>query len=183
MAMRWDRLFDDLEAQAQAGDQADFEAELVDLIRAERSALSLRERLTADAVQRLRFTLVDGETLGGVVRDAGADWLLLDSGFGDVLLPVNAIAWIGGLGVGAVPDAGRVARTLGLASVLRGLAGDRAGVTIKLRGGLSLTGTIDRVGVDHCDVAVHPLDEPRRASAVSDVHCVPTAAILRIGVA
>ena len=180
--MRWDRLFDDLEAQAQAGDQADFEAELVDLIRAERSAVSLRERLRANAGQRLRCTLIDGETLSGVVRDVGADWLLIDSGFGDVLLPLDAIAWVGGLGTRAVPDAGPVARTLGLAAVLRGLGGDRAGVSIKLRGGLALTGTIDRVGVDHCDVGVHPLDEPRRDSAVSDVHCVPMAAILRIGV-
>ena len=41
-------------------------------------------------------------------------------------------------------------------------------------------GTIDRVGRDHVDLAVHDRGEPRREGAVREVRIVPLAALLLV---
>jgi hypothetical protein len=66
-----------------------------------------------------------------------------------------------------------------LTPVLRVLARDRTVTTIVLADGVVLTGTIDRVGTDYLDLAEHPLDEPRRASAIRGIR---TLALSRVAV-
>jgi hypothetical protein len=182
-AVRWDWLFGDLEAQLEADDRAGFEAELGDLVRAERAAISLRDRLLAHVGCDVALHLVGGgEQARGAVLDVGADWVLLRSAAGDVLVPAGSVAAVAGLSRSAVSDGGRPARALRLNAVLRGLAGDRSPVTVELDGGVTLSGTIDRVGADHVDLAVHPLDEPRRQESVAGIRTLVTAAIVRITV-
>jgi hypothetical protein len=181
-AVRWDWLFGDLEAQFEADDRAGFEAELGDLVRAERAAISLRDRLRAHVGCDVVLHLVGGEPAPGAVLDVGADWVLLRSAAGDVLVPAGSVVAVAGLSRSAVSDAGRPARALRLNAVLRGLAGDRSPVTVELDGGVTLGGTIDRVGADHVDLAVHALDEPRRQESVAGIRTLVTAAIVRITV-
>ena len=68
----------------------------------------------------------------------------------------------------APPPAGALTDRLGLPFVLRDLCRRRRGVEVVTRQG-TVTGTLDRVGRDHVDLAVHPLDRWRRADAVAQV--------------
>ena len=182
-AMRWDRLFGDLEAQMEAGDRAAFEAELSDLVRAERAAVRLVDRLRAHVGCDVVLHLVAGDPARGALLEVGADWVLLRSSVNDVLVPSAAVAGVSGLSRSAVNDDARAGRLLRLTTVLRGLAGDRSRLAVELAGGVTLHGTIDRVGADHVDLAVHALDEPRRQASVAGARTLVTAAILRITVA
>ena len=65
--------------------------------------------------------------------------------------------------------------TLGF--VLRDLVRRRVGVAVHLRSGRSLTGTIDRAGADHLDIALHEPGAPRRASEVTGHRLVPFDAL------
>ncbi len=182
ITVRWDALFADLEAAAEAQNRLAFEADLADQVRAERAAITLTDRLRAQTGSRLACHLVDGDWIEGVLVDAGADWLLLRSGPGgrrQCLVPVLAIGSLTGLSRGAAAP-GVVARRLRLSVVLRALATARATVAMRLRSGQTLVGTIDRVGADHVDLALHPADEPRRQDAVLGVRAVPLAAMLLI---
>lgn len=179
--MRWEELFTDLEAQLEAGRRWADAGEVGDLVRAERATLTLVDRLRAHLGQTLAWYLEDGEHAEGPVSarlaDLGADWVLIGRSGGELLLPLAAVRGVGGLSRSAEPDRGEVARRLGLGVVLRGLARDRSAVAVRMAGSGTLTGTIDRVGADHLDLAVHPADEPRRGAAVRDLRCLRLAAI------
>jgi hypothetical protein len=92
------------------------------------------------------------------------------------------VQYISGLTRFTAPEAGVVARRLGIGVVLRGLSRDRALVRVLLLGDQAVIGTIDRVGADHFDVAMHPDDEPRRERAVLEVRCVLFPAVMWIAV-
>jgi hypothetical protein len=175
--VRWEQLFADLEASLDAEDRAQFDAEVADLARAERAALTLADRIRAHAGGRLRLHLLDGDAVQGSVSEVGADWVLVTGATGAVLVPLAAVVGVEGLSRAATA-AGRV--RLGLGVALRALARDRCYVRIRLRGVGDIGGTIDRVGADHLDLAVHPADEPRRVGAVSSVRTLPLAAILAV---
>lgn len=181
--MRWEQLFDDLEARFDAEQRAAVEADLADLIRAERSQVALLDRLRAHLNEPLVCSFgPEVAVLSGDLADLGADWLLVDSGWAQTLVPLSALQYVSGLSAAAVPDRRVVARKLGLNSVLRGLARDRALLGIRLRAGELLTGTLDRVGADHVDVAVHPDDVPRRNRSVSGMRTVLTQAVVSVSV-
>jgi hypothetical protein len=76
---------------------------------------------------------------------------------------------------------------LGLAFVLRDLCRRRSGVDLVLAsasaGSTSLSGTIDRVGHDHFDLAVHDPGTPRRESLVSSIRLVPLSQLLLVRLA
>jgi hypothetical protein len=86
-----------------------------------------------------------------------------------VLAP--AVVAVRGLGRAAESPAaaGEAAARLDLGYILRAVARDRCAVEVTMRDGAVLTGTIDRVGADHLDLAEHPLDAPRRDPAGSRV--------------
>lgn len=187
--MRWDRFFDDLEDQL----SSEWEAERVALdTEAERLRLSrvtLRERLTSlaadGAASEASVELCDGTVLRGTVRAVGGDWVAfsLAAARGGALVPLHAIAWLG------MPEADllRSARPLATRStlsdritfgfVVRDLGRRRSGVEVHLAGGRGLTGTVDRAGVDHLDLALHEAGAPRRADAITGHRIVPFAAI------
>jgi hypothetical protein len=175
--MRWDALFADLEAAAEAQDRLEYEAEVADQARAEYAAVRLVDRIRAQVGQPLTCQLVDGRRLEGTVDDVGPQWLLLGTTRGQVLAPVHALVAVDGPGRSvALPD-GEVGRRLGLGVVLRGLAVRRVPVRLTLADRTTLTGTVDRVGADHLELAVHAVDAPRRASAVTGIRLVPFGAV------
>lgn len=191
--MRWDNLFDDLEGQL----ENELNAEDLEL-RAEEERLrlgrlSLRQRLTAVSRgpgrhQGTRILLVGGESLLLRPTTFGRDWLaadLLDAGRGDpqCLLPFTAIAAVilhpEQVPVSLEPEAEATARLvdrIGLPFVLRDLCRRRKILDIQTALG-TVTGTIDRVGREHLDLAVHARGTARRAAEVQQYRIVPLSQI------
>lgn len=196
--MRWDNLFDDLEGQL----EQELNAEEVDL-RAEEERLrlgrlSLRNRLTSlsgsnapAGAQLLQVVLVSGETVTVRPTAFGRDWLAADliaataplavpAGV-QCVLPLAAIAGVM-LGRGQVEaslqaeseSAARIVDRIGLPFVLRDLCRRRKALELHTSAGV-LAGTIDRVGRDHIDLAVHAPGTLRRSREIAYVRIVPLA--------
>jgi len=178
--MRWQALFDDLEAQAAEADAAELWAEVADRSRTERGRVRLVDRLAPGVGHPLSLAARGAGSVHGRLVDTGPDWLLLEEpGVRELLIPLTAVLSVSGVGLrSAVPGSeGKVVRRLDLRWALRGLARGRVGVQVVLVDGTSLAGTVDHVGADHVDVAEHAAGEARRSSAVRQVRLVPLTAI------
>jgi hypothetical protein len=178
--MRWDRLFDDLQAQLDAEGQRELDLEVSDRTRRERAQVGLHERLIAHRGLGLELRLAAGVQIGGTVADVGSDWLLVqDRGDRGSLVPFGAIVSINGLGVRAAAGPGvAMAKRFGLGFALRGLSRDRSAVSLADIGGSVTTGTIDAVGADALDLSEHPGDMARRAENIVARRVVPFTAIV-----
>jgi hypothetical protein len=182
-AMRWDALFDDLEAQTAALEHAERAAEVEERTRGEVGGLGLVDRARAAVGTPLRVRLLGGVALTGRLGRIGPDWLLIDEDGGrETVVAIAAIAGVRGLGrYSAVPGtAGIVASRIGMRQVLRGIARDRSAVRLQLTDGTTVDATLDRVGADFVEVATHAAAEPRRRQDVRDVELVPLAAIAAV---
>ena len=178
--MRWQALFDDLEAQLAAADAAELQAEVADRTRREAGLVALVDRLRAAVGHPVGVAVTAAGTVHGRLLDAGPDWLLVEEdGRREVLIPLPSVLGVTGLGSRTDPPGaeGEVGRRLDLRWALRGLARNRAGVSVVLQDASVVTGTLDRVGADHLDVAEHPPGEARRPGAVRQVRLVPLGAI------
>ena len=195
--MRWENLFDDLESQLEQG----LSAEEVDL-RAEEERLRLgrlgmRDRLVAlhSAGGDIHVVLANEQPL--VVRPLafGRDWLsgaLVEQTRRkpQCILPIAAIAALTlsreQVTASVDPPAAEhrtpnLADRLGLPFVLRDLCRRRSAVRVTT---MQAThhGTIDRVGRDHLDLAMHLPGDARRESAISQYRVVPFEQLLLIQV-
>jgi hypothetical protein len=179
--MRWNELFEDLEAQLDEADARELAGEVADRTRREIARLTIVDRLRAALGVDLTLTLVDGRRLRGDVSSVGPDWVLLGGDrLPEVLVSLAAVATVTGMPGQAVDPAGvgEVEKRAGLAFALRRLARDRAPVQVAVAGGAVLTGTIDRVGADYVEMAEHALDDPRRRELVQAARLVPLAALM-----
>ncbi|MBV9594889.1 MAG: hypothetical protein JO147_13965 [Actinobacteria bacterium] len=170
--MRWENLFDDLEARAEALEAAQREVEIHDRTRVEVSRVPLIDRLRPAVSALVRMQCEGGAVVRGRLTRVGSDWALVNAEAGrEVLVRLAAVVAISGLvRLTAAPRAtAAVESRLGVAHVLRGIARDRSAVRLSLVDGSALTGTIDRVGVDFCELAVHAQGELRRAREVQEV--------------
>lgn len=176
--MRWQALFADLEAQAAALDAADLASEVADRTRRETALLPLVARLRPAQGHSLALTVEGSGALGGQLLDMGPGWLLLDAAeSGEVLVPMSAVLTVSGLGRWAEDDTSEVARRLDLRWALRQLARSRSAVRLTTRDGAVISGTVDRVGADHLDLATHATGVPRRVREVRQVITIPLAAL------
>jgi hypothetical protein len=178
--MRWEELFDDLEAQLAAAEAAELAREVAERSRIAVGELRVVDRIVGSVGHPVVVTVLGCGVVRGVLRDAGNDWLLLEEhGQREVLIATAAVLGITGLGAASqVPGSeGEVGRRLDLRRALRGLARSRTGVGLRLVDGSAVAGTIDRVGADHVELAEHPAGEARRAGAVRQVRLVPLTAV------
>jgi hypothetical protein len=92
------------------------------------------------------------------------------------------VTGIGGLArISTVPGTlDAVTARLGLWFVLRRIARDRSPVSLQLTDGTTLAATLDRVGADFVEAAMHAPGEPRRVTAVRDGLLVPMAALVAV---
>lgn len=174
--VRWQDLFADLEAQLLADQRRELQAEIADRTRRERAEVTVLDRAARSMGIALTVATPAG-SVRGTLDDLGKDWLLVqEEGRHAALVPLTAVTAIVGLGSRSDDDRG-MGRRFGLGVALRAVARDRASVAIHdVAGGLA-TGTIDKVGADHLDLAEHPADAVRRAGALTGHRVIPFAAI------
>lgn len=179
--MRWQRLFDDLEAQLAEEDRAGVRSQVADRTRRERASVTFVERLAAQSGP-VELLLLGGRRAQGRVEDLGRDFLVLAQEDGrQRLVPIASVVAATGLSrLAAAPSTVTAVRRFGLGYALRALSRDRATVAIDDVLGRTLTGTLDAVGSDWVDVGEHPTDAPRRAENVVATRTVPFAAIIAV---
>jgi hypothetical protein len=197
--MRWDNLFDDLESQL----EQELTAEEIDLQAEEErlrlARLGIRDRLRSLASgaapddRALHLHLADGSRATILAATFGRDWLAgelleesgrrpqciiaLDAVDGVVLARDQVLASLDRSGGDEPPSA--LSARLGLPFVLRDLCRRRQPVEVRVRDG-RLFGTIDRVGRDHIDLAVHEPGMARRESAVAEYRIVRMGQIVLV---
>jgi len=195
-SMRWERLFQDLEDQL----DREADAELEDIARDEErlriARLPLIERVREFQGQPgsapVLSISVSQLVLDCTVIRCGRDWMLVQvhgpaALAGTALMPVAAMksVRIHALGVSQVtrPKSGEASVRPGALSsdiafsfVLRDLCRRRRHVTLRCDFD-EISGTIERVGKDHLDIAIHSAGLPRTADAVSHFEIVPLARI------
>lgn len=180
-AMRWDALFGDMEAQLSASDRLLQESEITERSRADVAGAQLADRLRASVGLRVVVHLNTGSVFDGTLGHVGGESLVINDQLHQVLIPYAAVSRYEGVGRFSLPEPSSVRRKIGLASALRGLARDRAALSVYLAGGTpqaaGLNGVIDRVGRDYFDLAITRPGEPRRAGNVSQVASVPFSSL------
>jgi hypothetical protein len=178
--MRWELLFSDLEAQLDALDIAERGGEVDERARIELGRVRLVDRLVAATGLSVRVRCLSGVSVSGTLARVGAQWMLVDESAGrQALVALSAVTTVSGAGrfAAAADSMGAVESRLGLAHVLRGIARDRSMVRLDLTDGAALDGTIDRVGADFVELAMHAPGELRRRTEVRDVAVAALAAI------
>ncbi|MGY6497574.1 MAG: hypothetical protein ACXIUP_05035 [Microcella sp.] len=184
--MRWDHLFDDLAGQLEHELTAG-EAELQkEEERLRLGRLGVRERIVAlkrtrdPALNELGLVLRNGARVRLKPLTVGRDWMAGDLDGRDdaqAVVPFDAIESITlrdeQVPPSLLPDDSKpdLSSRLGLSFLLRDLCRRRVAVRIDTLGS-SVTGTIDRVGRDHIDLAEHDLDTPRRRDEVRGLRLV-----------
>jgi hypothetical protein len=190
--MRWDNLFSDLEsqlAQELTAEEADLQAEEE---RLRLARLGIRDRLFAlhrsasgASMRTIRLELSDGLHIDVEPSSFGRDWFsgrLVTEGArtSECIVPIEAVTSVSlrreqvavSLDQSAPEETpAALSARLGLGVVLRDLCRRRHPITIHRRAG-SIHGTIDRVGRDHLDIAVHEAGAPRRQTGVSEFRIV-----------
>lgn len=177
--MRWESLFADLEAQFEAESARDRMNEVQEIVRIERARQTMLQRLERHLGTRVDLQLLGAERLSGDLSSIGRDWLMLAHGGTEELIPFRAVAWWRALAATRGTENG--GRLVVFSQVLRVLVRDRARVGIGgIDGQLLATGTLDQVGQDFVEVALHVQDEFRRGPALMGRSLIPFSAIARV---
>lgn len=193
--MRWDNLFDDLEGQL----EQELSAEELD-VRAEEERLrlgrlALRDRILAASgdTDGIRVFLKTGTPVTLRPLTFGRDWFSADvlddsSRKAQAVVPIASIGAVAftprqsALSLAAAPSESSptsLPARLTLSFVLRDLCRRRSAVEVLTPLG-AVHGTIDRIGRDHLDLAVHEPGEARRQSAVLHSRVLPFSEVLLV---
>lgn len=174
--MRWEALFEDLEAQLEAAAAREKTSEIQEAVRIERARETLIERLTPQLNAQVEIGLLGGEKIHGQLAALGTDWFMLRRGESEELIPLAALgSWLQ-RSPGEREDSRRV--RAGLGQALRALVRDRARVSVGgIDGSLLASGTLDQAGKDFVEIALHARDEYRRTPAVLGRALVPLASV------
>jgi hypothetical protein len=179
--VRWDALFEDMEAQLAAADQLALESEISERVRMDQSAVEFVDRLRGQVGNTLRFRLQGAVAFTGRLSQVGTGWLTLDAGMRSVLVVQDSVQYVEGLNRSTAVAPAMAKRRLGLGAAFRALARDRAEVQVYLcDDGGRISGTIDRVGRDFIEMAVLPVGEVRRPGQVGTVWAIPFASVAAV---
>lgn len=182
--MHWDRFFEDIESQLAAEWETERAALDTEAERLRVARLDLRTRLRAAAAERATVTVDVGvDAARGRLVIAGADWVGVETDEGALAaVPMSSCVAVGvehaallrsALDVPVDPLTARI----GFGFLCRDLARRRVVVSVLGSDGTARTGTIDRAGADHLDLAMHDPDAPRRAASVRGFRMVPFSAV------
>lgn len=179
--MRWSDFFADLESQLQFEQWHAVEQEAAELTRGMWADITLMDRLRPALGQSIRLILQDGRMHQVTLQAVGPTWVGGLDEAGAVMIPGEAILAVDAdLRRAHIPIKPlRAGPTI--SAVYRGLARRREALQVVSRDGTVLAeGTIDRVGKDHIDVALHARDEFRRAAAVRGRRVIAFETILLV---
>jgi hypothetical protein len=176
------RVFDELEAEFDAGLRREAEQEAVAAVRAELGSTVLWEQLArrigGDAVVLAGTRTFRGATVASypeflVLRaDDGSEHLIRYGPAVSVALPAEPPT--------LRPTPGPATRRYQFSLALRELARRREPVRVELAGGTSCDGTIEAVGGDYLELAEHDLGEARRRPAVRARRFIGFAAVVAV---
>jgi hypothetical protein len=176
------RVFDELEAEFEAGLRREADQETMAAVRAELGSTVLWEqlarRLGTDMVAIAGDRVLRGSAVASypeflVLRaDDGAEHLIPYGPAVSVVLPAEPPP--------LRPTPGPAVRRYQLALALRELARRRDPVRVDLGDGTSVDGTIEAVGSDYLEIAEHDPGEARRRAAVRARRFVGFAAIVAV---
>lgn len=171
---RFDALLPGIAAEMAARDAAGDDVLAADLALAEVAQVGLLDRIRA--VESVVIEVIGHAAVGGRVLGVGRDVVLLRADDAEWAIPLWGMGAVVGLSASAVVPASARDR-LGFSAILREWADAQAPVRLARVGAAPLTGTIDRVGRDHLDLAEHDPGEPRRPGSVRRIAAVPLGAI------
>ena len=175
------RVFDELEAEFEAGLRREAEQETVAAVRAELGSTvlwkQLARRLGTDMVAIADDRVFRGSAVVSypeflLLRADGAEHLIRYGPAVSIVLPAEPPR--------LRPTPGPVVRRYPLALALRELARRRDPVRVDLGDGTSVDGTIEAVGSDYLEIAEHDPGEARRRAAVRARRFVGFAAIVAV---
>jgi hypothetical protein len=177
--MRWEDLFADLEQQWEALAEGERQAEIAERTRAEFAQLTVVDRLRGSEGREVRVRTRGGRDVEGRLCRVGADFVLLVLPRRECVLPLSAVSAVTGLGDASLAEGavGAVRARLGLGSVLRRVAADRSQVSLVVADGAVLNGTLQRVGSDFVEMAVHEPGDALEAARSRRLTLVPFAAL------
>lgn len=169
-----ERLFEELERQAEGLALTERDADVGEQRRAEYAEVDLAARLHASAGGRLTLVVGGVGPLEGRLQRVGAGWLLLEDRGGDWVVALSAVTVVRGLADRAMAaEARSVLSRLSLGAALRRLAERRAEVAVHLVDGTVTHGLLGRVGADFVERRV---GEPGQGG----VEAVPFTAIAAV---
>ncbi|WP_022881599.1 hypothetical protein [Gryllotalpicola ginsengisoli] len=194
--MRFDKLFEDLEGQLETELAAQGAAREAEEERLRLARLTLRERLStlAGLGSGIRAQLVDGSVLSLTPGTVGKDWFSADlADAGACIVRLDAVTALSltleqaRASSERMPPSGAareaLAARIGVGVPLRDLARRRVPVDVFALGhAVPVHGTIDRVGADHLELAVHERGAARRARAVTELRLIALSALARVAV-
>lgn len=178
--MRWESLFEDLEASFGAEADAGLAAEIAEATRLERSSVRLSDRLRASRGEEVRLLVRGGRRIALRVGVVGEDWLAGSQGHYEVLVPLSAVQSMTGLPRAGQQERSETRRRLSIASPLRELVRDRATVSLAGAEGTLVEGLLMDVGRDAVDVLPAVPGEIPRTRRLEDVETIPLSAIVLI---
>jgi hypothetical protein len=177
--MRWEGFFRDLDGQMSASQQLGFESEITDLARAESAGIEFADRIRGSSGSSVTVQLTSRLRFDGVLSRVGEAWFLLETEVRSVLIRSAEVLTVQGLSGSASRPSSALRH--GFGSAVRLLARDREFVTVHLAGldaaPATISGTIDQVGRDYCEITVVRDGEARRVGNVAGRRMVPFAAI------
>lgn len=177
--MRWEQLFGDLEAQADAADRDELAGEVADRTRRELALVTVEDRMRASVGTPVEVGLAGGHRVSGVIREVGSGWLWLDHATGPALVVTAAICELVGLGAAVAPPLNEVDARLRLPHVLRAVAQDRRRCAVGLTDGRVVRGVLTRVGRDFVDLIDRQTLAPTRTSAGPRTVALAALAVVR----
>ena len=180
---RWEQLAGDLEAQAQAWEAAERAGEVAERQRIETGRLRMIDRVRAAEGATLSIRCAGGLLLRGRLARAVSDAIVLaEDGGREALIALGAMLSISGLGrFSADPESASVVDSrIGMRQLARAVVRDRSIVRMHVIDGGVYDGTVDRVGADFLELAVHAAGELRRRSAVRETTLIPLRAVVAI---
>lgn len=158
--MRWQLLFQDLEAEFRGLQRQDLEREIQEHTRAQVAGIALQELLRANVGTEVRVTARCGGATTGLLLEAYPQWILLEGQRSEVLVPATSIIGVQGLNRAVAPPAGATSLRLTLGHALRGLARNRFSVLVTTPGE-SYRGVFGHIGKDWAQLRLQRSGETR----------------------